>query len=85
DARPNKGHIASAELQRAGIDATETDDGLVIRPSTPRAGRLGTHHDHRLAMAFGLIGLVVPGIEIDDPGVVTKSWPGYWRMLEDLG
>ncbi|MGD9997881.1 MAG: 3-phosphoshikimate 1-carboxyvinyltransferase [Ilumatobacteraceae bacterium] len=75
----------AAELRRAGIDAAETDDGLVIRPSEVRPARFGTHHDHRLAMALALIGLVVPGVEIDDPGVVSKSWPGYWRMLEDLG
>ena len=43
-----------------------------------------THHDHRLAMAFGLIGLQVADIEIDDPDVVAKSWPGYWKMLEGL-
>lgn len=73
-----------AELRRAGIAATETDDGLEIEPGPPRGARLGTHHDHRLAMAFGLLGLYVPGIEIEDPDVVTKSWPAYWSMLEDL-
>jgi 3-phosphoshikimate 1-carboxyvinyltransferase len=36
-------------------------------------------------MAFALLGLVAEGIEIDDPGVVSKSWPDYWQMLEDLG
>lgn len=73
-----------AELRRTGIGATETDDGLEIEPGPPHGARLGTHHDHRLAMAFGLLGLYVPGIEIEDPDVVTKSWPAYWSMLEDL-
>jgi 3-phosphoshikimate 1-carboxyvinyltransferase len=45
---------------------------------------LQTHHDHRLAMAFGLLGLRASGIEVADPQVVSKSWPGYWTMLEGL-
>ena len=60
------------------------DDGLVIEPSALHGACLETHHDHRLAMAFGLIGLRVAGVEIDDAGVVSKSWPGYWGMLGGL-
>lgn len=72
------------ELRRAGVRALETADGLQIEPGPPGPARLGTHHDHRLAMAFGLFGLYVDGIEVEDPSVVSKSWPGYWSMLEDL-
>ena len=72
------------ELRRLGADATETDDGLTIEPTDLHGSRLDTHHDHRLAMAFGLIGLRVAGVEVDDPGVVSKSWPGYWDMLGSL-
>ena len=74
-----------SELRRMGAMATETEDGLSIEPSVMHGSRVGTHHDHRLAMAFGLIGLRVAGVEIDDPDVVTKSWPGYWAMLGGLG
>lgn len=73
-----------AELRRLGANATDTDDGLTIEPAMLHAARLQSHDDHRLAMAFGLIGLRVPGVEIDDPDVVAKSWPGYWGMLEGL-
>lgn len=73
-----------AELRSTGIDARETDDGLVVEPGPPHGAVLGTHHDHRLAMAFALLGLYVDGIEIEDPAVVSKSWPGYWSMLEGL-
>jgi 3-phosphoshikimate 1-carboxyvinyltransferase len=73
-----------AELRAAGVDATETSDGLTIRPGTVRAATLRTHHDHRLAMAFGLLGLRTEGIEVLDPQVVNKSWPDYWTMLEGL-
>lgn len=77
----------SAELRRAGVDVDETDDGLDIRPSRERLrpARLQTHHDHRLAMAFGVLGSATVGIVVDDPDVVTKSWPGFWTMLDDLG
>jgi 3-phosphoshikimate 1-carboxyvinyltransferase len=44
--------------------------------------QLATHHDHRLAMAFGVLGTVVEGVEVEDPSVVTKSWPDFWDMLE---
>lgn len=72
------------ELRRAGIAARETDDGLVVEPSTPHGALLEPHHDHRLAMAGALVGLRVPGICIADPGVVAKSWPGFWTALEAL-
>ncbi len=78
-----------AELRRLGISAAETDDGLTIEPpelhgAVLHGAVLDTHDDHRLAMAFGLIGLRVPGVEIDEPDVVSKSWPGYWDMLGGL-
>jgi 3-phosphoshikimate 1-carboxyvinyltransferase len=73
-----------AELRRLGARATETDDGLTIEPSPLHGATLSTHHDHRLAMAFGLVGLRVDGVQVDDADVVSKSWPGYWTMLEGL-
>jgi len=75
----------AAELRKAGVDITETDDGLDVRPSRQflRPARLGTHHDHRLAMAFAVLGSITDGIEIEDPDVVSKSWPGFWMMLDE--
>ena len=72
------------ELRRLGAQATETDDGLLIEPSLLHGSRVATHHDHRLAMAFGLIGLRVADVEVDDADVVSKSWPGYWGVLGSL-
>jgi 3-phosphoshikimate 1-carboxyvinyltransferase len=74
----------SHELGRLGARATETDDGLVIEPSPLHGSVLETHHDHRLAMAFAVIGLRVPDVEIENPDVVSKSWPGFWDMLGSL-
>jgi 3-phosphoshikimate 1-carboxyvinyltransferase len=73
-----------AELGVLGAGAAEEHDGLTIRPAPLHGGEVDPHHDHRLAMAFGLIGLQVPGVSITDAAVVSKSWPGYWQMLEGL-
>jgi 3-phosphoshikimate 1-carboxyvinyltransferase len=75
-----------AELRRCGVEADEEPDGLTVRPvpGAPRATRVRTYHDHRMAMAFALVGLRVAGIEIEDPAVVTKSYPGYWTALDAL-
>jgi 3-phosphoshikimate 1-carboxyvinyltransferase len=75
------------ELTKAGVRIADTDDGLAIEPSRDdlRRATLGTHHDHRLAMAFGVLSRVVPeGLEIGDPDVVTKSWPAFWDVLDEL-
>lgn len=75
----------AAELVKTGADVRVEDDGLLIVPSGSLHGaRLGTHHDHRLAMAFGVLGLVVDGVEVLDPGVVSKSWPDFWSALEAI-
>jgi 3-phosphoshikimate 1-carboxyvinyltransferase len=72
------------ELQRCGIDAQDLPDGLRINPSRPTPATLETHHDHRLAMAFAILGLRTAGVVINDPQVVTKSWPDFWTMLTSL-
>ncbi|MFZ5939461.1 MAG: 3-phosphoshikimate 1-carboxyvinyltransferase [Bacteroidota bacterium] len=46
---------------------------------------IGTYHDHRMAMAFAPLSLVIPKIIIDDPMVVTKSYPGFWSDLMKAG
>jgi 3-phosphoshikimate 1-carboxyvinyltransferase len=73
-----------SELRRCGIDAEELPDGLRVNPGTPSPATVSTYDDHRMAMSFALLGLRVPGISIADPGCVAKTFPGYWRALEDL-
>jgi 3-phosphoshikimate 1-carboxyvinyltransferase len=72
------------ELRRAGIDADEEPDGFVVRPGTPRPTTVRTYDDHRMAMSFSLLGLRVPGIEIADPGCVSKTFPDFYDVLEAL-
>jgi 3-phosphoshikimate 1-carboxyvinyltransferase len=72
------------ELRRCGIEADEQEDGLRIVPGQPRPARIETYDDHRIAMAFALIGLRVPGISIADPGCVAKTFPTYFEALDKL-
>ncbi len=71
------------ELESLGIRSVEHDDGLTIHPSEIRPGVVNTYEDHRMAMAFGLLGLVADGVAIADPGCVAKTFPTYWDVLED--
>ncbi len=70
----------AAEINALGGDVTETSDGLVIRPA-PLHGRVdrpwGSYADHRMATAGALVGLVVPGVEIDDIGCTDKTIPDF--------
>jgi 3-phosphoshikimate 1-carboxyvinyltransferase len=73
------------ELRRLGIQVDEYPDGMKIYPcSEIRQARIQTYDDHRMAMAFALIGLKVPGIEIKNPGCVAKTFPDYFQVLEKL-
>lgn len=72
------------ELRRAGIDAEEEPDGFVVRPGPVRPVIIDTYGDHRMAMAFALLGLRHEGVRIADPGCVAKTFPGYWGFLERL-
>ena len=65
------------EINSVGGQAIETEDGLVIEPSGLRGGLWRTYGDHRMATAGAIIGLRVPGIEIEDISVTSKTMPGF--------
>ena len=70
-------------LRAVGAEADELPDGFVVQGSDRTlAGRVITHGDHRIAMAFGILG-ALPGnqIEIDDPDCVRVSYPEFWNDL----
>lgn len=72
------------ELRKCGAKILVTDDGLEITPSPLVGATMDVHHDHRLAMAFAVVGSRVSGVVVTDPSVVTKSWPNFWRSLEEM-
>jgi 3-phosphoshikimate 1-carboxyvinyltransferase len=72
------------EIRKLGAEAVIHEEGLVIRPAPLKGDLLETYDDHRLAMAFALIGLRVPGISVRNPGCVRKSFPRFWEEFEKL-
>jgi 3-phosphoshikimate 1-carboxyvinyltransferase len=72
------------EIARLGGSCRETCDGLEIRPRRLRGATIRTYDDHRMAMAFALVGLRVPGVRIADPSCVRKSFPDYFARLFSL-
>ena len=76
-----------AGLRSLGVEAESLDDGLRISPTASASlhgATLSTHHDHRLAMAWSLLASRVSGVSIDDPDVVSKSWPDWWQVRSTL-
>jgi 3-phosphoshikimate 1-carboxyvinyltransferase len=74
-----------AELGRLGVPVEEYPDGLAIQPcATIRPATVQTYNDHRMAMAFALLGLRTPGVSIENPGCVSKTFPNYFTVLEAL-
>ncbi len=72
------------ELQRCGIQAAEHDDGFTVYPGVVQPTVVQTYRDHRMAMAFSLLGLRSEGIAIADPGCVAKTFPAYFDVLESM-
>jgi 3-phosphoshikimate 1-carboxyvinyltransferase len=95
----NIGHLRVKETDRIegiaacvrslGAAAQTGPDWMVVHP--PAAGTAGLHgadidpmNDHRLAMAFSIAGLALPGVTILDPGCVSKSFPGFYEHIGSI-
>jgi 3-phosphoshikimate 1-carboxyvinyltransferase len=73
-----------AELDRIGVHASQTTDGIDVTPSARHGAVFHTYGDHRMAHAGALLGLVTPGVELDDVECTTKTlpdFPGLWCGL----
>lgn len=76
----------ATELNRLGANAQGGPDSLQIRPQEmPQTPVLvETYDDHRMAMAFAVLGLRRGGVSIKDPDCVSKSFPHFWSVFEEL-
>lgn len=73
------------ELRRVGVTVEEYPDGLKIYPcDSIHPAAIQTYDDHRMAMAFALVGLRAEGVVIENPGCVSKTFPNYFEVLESL-
>jgi 3-phosphoshikimate 1-carboxyvinyltransferase len=75
-------------LQKIGVDVVETEDTMVITGpvETPRESVIiNSYNDHRIAMAFGILGAAVGGVTISGAESVAKTYPTFWDMLRRVG
>ncbi len=77
----------AANLRRIGVGVEEYADGLAIEGTRRRlSGRIECFRDHRIAMAFGILGATPEcDLEVDDPEVAGVSFPGFWELLAQVG
>jgi 3-phosphoshikimate 1-carboxyvinyltransferase len=71
------------ELTKCGVEVVERGDSLFIHPAPGRihGAVVETYSDHRIAMCFGILGLKVPGIRIQNPACVKKTFPNFFEKL----
>ena len=74
----------ASNLRRLGVEVDTGPDWIRIHPGTPVAGQVETFRDHRIAMAFSITGLRTPGITLDDPACVKKTFPTFHEVLADV-
>ncbi len=78
-------HATCTELTRLGVQVQEHEDGMTIHPCEKfKPAMIQTYNDHRMAMAFSLMGLRVDGITIENPSCVSKTFPAYFEVLGSL-
>lgn len=79
------------ELAKFGAGITEPEfgelawDGKLDTEEQEENPIIATYHDHRMALAFAPMALAGLNMRIDDPMVVTKSYPGFWEDLKQIG
>ena len=74
-----------SELRRCGVDASEDPDGFTVSPrQAPTGAVVRTYDDHRLAMAFSVLGLTVSGMKIENPDCAAKTFPNFYQTLDSL-
>jgi 3-phosphoshikimate 1-carboxyvinyltransferase len=74
----------ATEINALGGDVTETDDGLIIRPAPLHGGLWHSQEDHRMATAGAIIGLVTPGVEIDNIATTAKTLPQFPQLWQGM-
>jgi 3-phosphoshikimate 1-carboxyvinyltransferase len=72
-------------LERMGISVTEEADRMTITGGKPGGAVIDSRDDHRIAMAFGLLGIVAGNTVIEGAECVSKTYPEFWQELSVLG
>jgi 3-phosphoshikimate 1-carboxyvinyltransferase len=69
------------ELTKCGANVIEEGDTLTVYRSKLHGAEIETYNDHRMAMCFAILGLKVPGIKIQNPACVKKTFPNFFQKL----
>lgn len=77
--------VMCASLTALGIQVDEHDDGLTIYPGAPKFAVLDTFEDHRMAMSLAVLGVAGAGVELKDPGCVSKTCPSFFEQIAEQG
>lgn len=73
-----------SELRKLGVNVTSGEDWMMIYPSHPHSGIIDPHNDHRIAMAFAVLGLRTSGVIIDHAECVRKTCPEFFELWEAM-
>ena len=74
-------HALKTELTKCGAKVEEKGDTLTVYPSELHGAEIETYDDHRMAMCFAVLGLKVPGIKLQNPSCVKKTFPNFFQKL----
>ena len=72
-------------LEKMGIAVQEEKDRLTVTGARPKGTTINSKNDHRIAMAFSILGLVAGGTVINDAECVSKTFPDFWEVVRSIG
>jgi 3-phosphoshikimate 1-carboxyvinyltransferase len=81
----NRVQAMSDGMKQMGIKTEESENSFVINGGKPRKAIINPYQDHRIAMAFGVLGLCSEEVMILDAECVEKSYPSFWSDIQSLG
>lgn len=81
----NRIEAPKEELTKMGVKVSSTENSLTVTGTEPHGATVDTHGDHRIAMSLAVAGSRIPGMIINNPEVVNKSFPDFWSTIEALG
>ena len=80
----NRLKALDSELRKTSAGVYATGNSLIVTGREINGAQIKTYGDHRMAMAFAVLGTKIPGVTIENPEVVNKSFPGFWKTLEGI-
>ena len=72
-------------LERCGVSVSVEKSRLLVAGGAARGASVSAFNDHRIAMAFGVLGSLTGGMTIEGAECVAKTYPGFWDDLNSLG